>query len=241
MKYGILGDIHSNLEALQAVLEEMHKAGVQRYISVGDVVGYGADPHQVLDKLRSLKTEIIAGNHDQAICGQLSIEFFNSYARASCLWTQKELTEEELEYLRSFPLVREFDRFTVTHSSLYYPENFEYIQNTYDAHLSFEHQDSRLCFIGHSHIPIVFYKKKKKVMFEQTHEIRLSDSEKVLVNVGAIGQPRDENPDAVCAVYDSDEGIIRLKRVRYDVEKAARKIKEAGLPDILAERLKYGR
>jgi len=241
VKYGILGDIHANFEALSAVLEEMGKAGVQRYISVGDVVGYGANPHEVLEKLRSLKTEIISGNHDQAICGQLSIEFFNSYARASCLWTQKELGEDELEFLRSFPLVKEFSGFTVTHSSLYYPENFEYIQNTYDAHLSFEHQDARLCFIGHSHIPIVFYKKKKKVMFEQTNEIRLNDSEKVLVNVGAIGQPRDENPDAVSAVYDSDEGIIRLKRVRYDVDKASRKIKDAGLPDILAERLKYGR
>jgi predicted phosphodiesterase len=241
VKYGILGDIHGNLEALEVVLEDMEKQKVDEYISVGDIVGYGANPHEVIEALTGRNTTIISGNHDQAICGQLSIEFFNSYARASCFWTQKQLKDEEIKFLEGFPLVKDFGDFIVTHSSLYYPENFEYIQNTYDAHLSFEHQDKKICFIGHSHIPIVFYKKKKKVIFEQTDEIRLVNSDKILINVGAVGQPRDENPDAVCAVYDADEKLIRLKRLHYDVEKAAMKIKEAGLPDILAERLKYGR
>lgn len=242
MKYGILGDIHANLEALTRVLEEMEKMGVQKYISVGDVVGYGGDPHGTLAKLREIGADVIAGNHDQAIAGQLSIEFFNSYARASCLWTQKQLTEDELNHIRNFPLLKDYHGFTVVHASLCYPENFEYVQTTYDAHLSFDRQKTKLCFIGHSHIPIVFYKRGKRILFEQTNEVRLNDTdEKVLVNVGAIGQPRDGNPDSVVAVYDSDEELIRLKRVSYDIDRAAKKIREAGLPDILAERLKYGR
>lgn len=240
MKYGILGDIHGNLEALNAVLEEMYKEGVKKFISVGDVVGYGANPSECLQKLRDMGTYIVAGNHDQAICGLLSIEFFNSYARQSCFWTQKALSSEELAFLKSLKLTEQVDNFTVTHSTLYFPENFEYIQTTYDANLSFEKQQTKLAFIGHSHIPIVFY-KRKRVIFEQTAEIKINSAEKVLVNVGAIGQPRDENPDSVCAWYDTDEGIVRLKRVSYDIEKAAKKIKQVGLPEILAERLKYGR
>lgn len=240
MKYGILGDIHANLEALDAVLEEMDKQGVKKYVSVGDVVGYGANPSECLKRLRDIGAVIVAGNHDQAICGLLSVEFFNSYARASCFWTQKNLSQEELNYLKSLRLIEYVDNFTVVHSGLYYPENFEYIQTSYDAHLSFDCQTTKLAFIGHSHIPVVFY-KKKTVIFNQSAEIRLNDAEKILVNVGAIGQPRDENPDAVCGIYDADEGVVRLKRIRYDVDKAATKIKKAGLPEILAERLKYGR
>jgi predicted phosphodiesterase len=240
VKYGILGDIHGNLEALNAVLEVLDKAGVKKFISVGDVVGYGANPSECLAKLRQMGTLIVAGNHDQAICGLLSIEFFNSYARQSCYWTQKALTSEEIAYLKSLKLTEQVDNFTVTHSSLYFPENFEYIQTTYDANLSFERQPTRLAFIGHSHIPIVFF-KRKRVIFEQSAEVRINSAEKILVNVGAIGQPRDENPESVAAYYDSDEGIVRLQRVAYDIDKAAHKIKQAGLPEILAERLKYGR
>jgi predicted phosphodiesterase len=240
MKYGILGDVHGNLEALTAVLEEMYRQGVKKFVSAGDVVGYGANPGECLAKLRDLGTIIAAGNHDRAVCGLLGIEFFNTFARQSCEWTQGTLTAEDKGFLKSLKLVEHVDNFSVAHASLYCPENFDYIQTTYDANLCFERQKTKIAFTGHSHIPIVFY-RRKRIIFEQSAEIRINTADKLLINVGAIGQPRDENPESVCAVYDSGEGIVRLKRIPYDVDKAAQKIKNAGLPDILAERLRYGR
>lgn len=240
MKYGILGDIHGNIEALDSVLEEMEKQGVKQYISVGDIVGYGANPSECLARVRSLKAVIVAGNHDQAIAGLLSPEFFNVYAKESVFWTQKNLSQEEINYLRNLNLIEQVDNFTVTHASLYYPENFDYIQTSYDAHLSFDNQKTPLAFIGHSHIPVVFF-KRRTVTYSQANDVKVNSADRILVNVGAIGQPRDDNPDSVCAVYDSDDGVVKLKRIKYDIGKAASKIKKAGLPDILAERLKFGR
>lgn len=241
MKYGILGDIHANLEALEAVLEDMEKQGVKRYVSVGDLVGYGANPIECVDIVRGrLKAVVTAGNHDFAAVDKLNIDFFNAYARESALWTRKTLPDEHKTYIRSLKLVEYCDNFTVVHSTLYSPELFEYIQTSYDAHLSFEQQTTPLSFLGHSHVPVNFF-KRKNVSFNMETEVKLEDGVKAMINVGSIGQPRDENPDAVCVVYDSDESLIRVNRVRYDVEKAARKIVSSGLPEILAERLKYGR
>ena len=241
MKYGILGDIHANLEALEAVLEDMEKQGVKKFVSVGDLVGYGANPIECIDIVRNrLKATVTAGNHDFAAVDKLNIDFFNAYARESALLTRKTLPEEHKAYIRSLKLVEYCDNFTVVHSTLYSPELFEYIQTSYDAHLSFEQQTTPLSFMGHSHVPVNFF-KRKNVSFNMDTEVKIDENTKIMVNVGSIGQPRDENPDAVSVVYDSDEALIRVSRVRYDVEKAARKIVSSGLPEILAERLKYGR
>lgn len=240
MIYGILGDIHANLEALEAVLEEMQKAGVRKYISVGDIVGYGANPAECIRRVREIGASVVAGNHDYAVVGKLSLEYFNTYARQSALWTREALPVADREFLSSLNLLETFDNFTVVHSTLYAPELFEYIQTSYDAHLSFQNQRTALAFMGHSHIPVNFF-KRKSVVFNMDVEIRLEPGVKAMINVGSIGQPRDENPRAVCCVYDSDAGTVRITRVPYDIEKASRKIRQAGLPEILAERLKYGR
>ncbi len=240
MKYGILGDIHGNMEAFEAVLEAMDKDGVQRHVSVGDLVGYGANPCEVIARVRGLNAVVVAGNHDFAAIDRLNIDFFNTFARESALWTRATLSDDDKAYLRSLKLVEYVDTFTVAHSTVHSPELFEYIQTSYDAHLSFEQQRTPLSFVGHSHVPVNFF-KRRSVSFNMDPEVRLEDAAKAMINVGSIGQPRDENPDAVCAIYDSDEKAVRLKRVKYDVEKAARKILAAGLPEILAERLRYGR
>ncbi len=240
MKYGILGDIHANLEALNAVLEEMDRQGVEKYVSVGDLVGYGANPTECIAKIRELNAVVTAGNHDFAAVDKLNIDFFNTYARESALWTRSILSEDDKNFIKSLKLVEYCDNFTVVHSTLYSPELFEYIQTSYDAHLSFEQQTTPLSFLGHSHVPVNFF-KRRNVSFNMETEVKIDESMKVMINVGAIGQPRDENPDAVCVVYDSDDMVVRVNRVKYDVEKAAKKIVAAGLPEILAERLKYGR
>ncbi|MBI4242681.1 MAG: metallophosphoesterase family protein [Planctomycetes bacterium] len=240
MKYGILGDIHANLEALQVVFDEMEKQGVQKYISVGDVIGYGANPQECVELLKKKNTSIVAGNHDLAIAGRLDLAYFNTYAKAACLWTRQNMDKKLVEELGRLPMKITVDDFTVVHATLYNPEQFDYIQTSYDAHLSFLCQATKLCFIGHSHIPIVFY-KNKTVTSDFSTKIERIRAEKILVNVGAIGQPRDENPDAVCTVYDSDTGLITIKRLKYQVEITCQKIIKAGLPSVLSERLKYGR
>jgi len=240
MKYGILGDIHANLEALESVVAEMEHQGVGKYVSVGDLVGYGANPRECIDRVRDLNSVVVAGNHDFAAVDKLNIDFFNTYARESALWTRNALRDKDKDYIKSLKLIEYCDTFTVVHSTLYMPELFEYIQTSYDAHLSFEQQTTPLSFLGHSHVPVNFF-KRRNVSFNMETEVKVEDGVKVMINVGSIGQPRDENPDAVCVVYDSDAKKISITRVRYDVEKAASKIVGAGLPEILAERLKYGR
>jgi len=240
MKYGILGDIHANLEALDAVLENMEKQGVKKYVSVGDLVGYGANPVECIKKVRSLDTLVVAGNHDFAAVDKLNIDFFNTYARESAIWTRNALSGADKDYIKSLKLIEHSDNFTVVHSTLYSPELFEYIQTSYDAHLSFEQQNTPLTFLGHSHVPVNFF-KRRNVSFNMETEVKVDESMKIMINVGSIGQPRDENPDAVCVVYDSDEMVVKISRVKYDIDKAAKKSISAGLPEILAERLKYGR
>jgi predicted phosphodiesterase len=240
VKYGILGDIHANMDALETVLEEMDKQGVQRLVSVGDLVGYGAQPCEVIQTMRRRNASVVAGNHDHAAIGRLNIDFFNTYARESALWTRKTLGPQDKDYLGLLPWTETIEDFVVVHSTLYAPELFEYIQTSYDAHLSFEQQKSRLSFIGHSHVPVNFI-KRRNVTFNTATEIRVEDDALTMINVGSIGQPRDENPKACCCVYDSDERVVRLTRLAYDVEQAGQRIKSAGLPEVLAERLKYGR
>ncbi len=242
MRYGIFGDIHGNLHALEAVLTAYESESIDSYLCTGDLVGYGAYPKQCMDRCRELCDEIVAGNHDFAVCGKLNLEFFNSYAKSAVVWTQNALADEDLEYLRAMPLVRVIDPLvTLSHATIYDPHAFDYIQTQYDAHLSLQEMESQCGFVGHSHIPIVFYLMNGIVSWTMETEISVADKEKVLVNVGSVGQPRDENPDAAFAVYDTDAQTISIKRVPYDIEAAIAAIDKEGLPKILGQRLRLGK
>ena len=243
MIYGILGDIHANLEALEAVLEEMDKQGVKKFVSVGDLVGYGANPTEAIKKVQELGATVVAGNHDFAAIDKLNIDFFNAYARESALWTRNALSDEDKTYLRNLRLIEQVDNFTIVHSTLYSPELFEYIQTSYDAHLSFDQQPTNVSFMGHSHVPVTFFCEKNvsEIWYSQDTELPLGDFEKAIVNVGSVGQPRDDNPDACYVLYDSDQHSMVLRRVPYDVEKAREKIISSNLPEVLAARLLIGR
>lgn len=240
MKYGILGDIHANLEALEAMLERMENEGVEKYVSVGDVVGYGANPHDCIEKVKSINATVVVGNHDLAAIEYLSLAFFNAYAQASAVWTKDNLGKEDKDFLKGLPLMQNVNGFTVVHSTVNSPELFEYIQTSYDAHLSFASQKAHLAFVGHSHIPVNFI-KKQSVNYNMDAEIKIEPDAQYLINVGSVGQPRDDNPMAASAIYDSDASTVKLLRVNYDVEKASKKIAAAGLPELLAERILYGR
>lgn len=241
MKIGLFGDIHANLEALETVLSEMEKEGVELHLCLGDIVGYGANPRECLKRSRDLALMTVAGNHDYAIAGKLNIDFFNAYAKEAVLWTRDQLSKEEIQYLRELDLVHKHeDVLTIVHGTLNFPEMFDYIQTSYDAHLSLELLETPVCFLGHSHVPVAFF-QGPTVSFTMDYDIDIDPNGKTLVNIGSVGQPRDENPKAAFAIYDTDKQKVEIRRVDYDIEKAARKIVDAGLPEILGERLKYGR
>ena len=243
MKYAIFGDIHGNLDALEACVGHMRQQSVDQFVCLGDVVGYGAQPAECVSLVRELTEICIAGNHEYAVCGKMGLEFFNAYAKEAIEWTQKQLGEEELQFLRGLPLVERIGEFTVVHSTLHAPEAFGYIETLYSAHMSLSFLDDQACFVGHSHIPITFIldQEQKTLTYTMDEEIRLAPTHKALVNVGSVGQPRDENPKASFATYEPESGLIQIQRVDYDAESAAQKIREAGLPEVLSSRLIMGR
>jgi predicted phosphodiesterase len=241
MIYGIFGDIHGNLEALQAVIERMKDEGAERFLCVGDIIGYGADPAKCIEIVRNLNSVVVAGNHDFATIEKLNIDFFNSYAKEAVVWTRKNISEGDHNFLAGLELVQVVDDIiTIVHGSLNFPEMFDYIQTSYDAHLSLQALGTDVCFLGHSHVPVTFF-QKQTVSYTMDSEIKIGPGERALVNVGSVGQPRDENPNACFALYDAEEKRVRIIRIPYDIDLAGKKIIEAGLPEILAERLRYGR
>ena len=242
MRYGVFGDIHGNLHALEAVLNAYESEGIDEYLCTGDLVGYGAHPQQCMDVTRERCSHIVAGNHDFAVCGRLTLEFFNSYAKSAVIWTRNALRPDDLTYLERLPLMaRVDDDTTVSHATIYDAHVFDYIQTQYDAHLSLQELGTTAGFVGHSHIPITFYLRDGIVSWTMEPTIDLDNCEKALINVGSVGQPRDENPKAAYAIYDTDERKVWIKRVNYDIEGAISAIESNGLPKILGERLRLGK
>lgn len=241
MRYAVIADIHSNLEALEAVLVDLADKGIDEYVCAGDVVGYGADPKACLDRVRDLCTVSVAGNHDWAVARTLSMEFFNAYARAAIEWTWNQLPEEDIEWLRDRPLQADIGAAAmIVHSTVHDPEAFDYLLTSYDAYLSIKVLEKPLCFVGHSHIPITFI-ERGGLGFTFADEIDLARFSKAIVNPGSVGQPRDENPQASYAIYDSGRRKVTLHRVPYDIETCCEKIERAGLPQMLSDRLRVGK
>jgi len=243
MKYGILGDIHGNLSALDIALAAFRDARVERVISVGDVVGYGAAPRECIERLRQLDAVVVKGNHDAACTGEIEIRFFNNYARDAVRWTQSVLTEDELAWLRSLPMVAHLEHCSVAHGTYHRPELYDYIQSTTDADPSLDEMILPVCFVGHTHVPVTLLRLKDdplRTAYTVDPEIDLSESARALVNVGSIGQPRDEDPRTAFAIYDSREDRVSIRRAPYDIDVEARRIRAAGLPSVLADRLFLG-
>lgn len=242
-RFAILGDIHANFEALETVLKAVEAESVDYVYSVGDIVGYGASPAECVERLRERRIEWVAGNHDHAVCGLLSLEYFNPFAKEAAEWTAEQLSEEQIEALKGATLLTTLNGVTIVHSTVHAPELFGYIDTLYAAYLCFEAMETRVGFVGHSHIPVTFLQNAEDLTPSYTleREVDLSKWGKALINVGSIGQPRDEDPRAAYCIYDSDAEQVWIKRVEYDVEGSAQKIIDAGLPRILAERLFVGR
>lgn len=243
MKYGILGDIHSNLSALRAVLERFRSHRVERVLSVGDVVGYGAAPNECIAILREIGARVVKGNHDAACVNQMDLAYFNAYARTAVTWTRTQLSREENAWLARLPLTLDLEDCSVAHGTYHRPERFDYVQGESDAEASLDRLPTPVCFVGHSHVPIALVRLEDdplRTARAEGSDIDLSDVHRALINVGSVGQPRDDDPRAACAIFDSEEQRVVIERVRYDIEAEARRIRAAGLPPVLADRLFHG-
>ena len=246
MRSLIVSDIHSNLEAFDAVLADAQSnGGYDEVWFLGDLVGYGADPGPCIARLRGLPNLSIAGNHDHAATGKLNPDLFNGAARAAALWTADQLTAAEREYLIGLPEVRNVGTFTHVHGSLRDPV-MEYLISEPAAVATFALLETPFCLVGHSHYPLVWTEFEHGAgveLLDETAPIALTRDQRVIVNPGSVGQPRDGDWRASYLLYDSevgDAGELRYHRVEYDIATAQRKIREAGLPGSLADRLSRG-
>lgn len=239
MRYGIFGDIHGNLEALEAVLFDMQEQGVTHPLCLGDVVGYGADPVACLDWVQQLNCPVIKGNHDEEASNDKSLEHFSERAAVAMKWTREQLSPEQRKFLRELRYRRQMDSFILVHASLDSPGQWGYVNNALEASASFNYQTDQLCFIGHTHVP-KFFIRNAEVKEEVFSQFSLEPKCKYLVNVGSVGQPRDGDWRASYAIYDEESRVIVLRRVPYDVATAQAKIITAGLPKSLADRLAGG-
>ena len=244
MRALVLSDIHSNIEALHAVLgHAQREGGFDAVWCTGDIVGYGADPGAVLDALRVLGAFCVCGNHDLAACGRLGVEEFNPAAADAAVWTRGALSEAEREHLAALPLTQDAEGVTLVHGSLRSPE-WEYLLDHESARAHFALQPTPYSIVGHSHLQFVCIEvPDANPRFHMTAhgEDLLLDGTRVILNAGSVGQPRDGDPRAGYMILDTTAVVVGWRRVAYDVSKTSAKIRAAGLPAILAARLFDGR
>jgi diadenosine tetraphosphatase ApaH/serine/threonine PP2A family protein phosphatase len=240
MRYAVLSDVHANLEALRAVLADC-RGEVDAVVCLGDIVGYGADPEAALDLLAERAGPMVAGNHDVAVAGRLALDWFNPVARAAVEWTAERLDGSQRAYLGGLPLSAIVGEATLVHASPLHPEEWEYLITPEEGFSAFAGFDTRLCFVGHSHRSACWsIGSSGPAWTAGVFDARLESGRRYLVNVGSVGQPRDRDPRACYAIWDSDARRILIRRVSYPTDETRRKILAARLPRLLADRLQRG-
>ena len=248
MRYLVISDIHANMDAMEAVLADCADETFDHILLLGDLVGYGAEPNQVVDRVREMgdSVAIVRGNHDKVAVGLEPLDAFNIAARTAAEWTADELTEVNREFVRALPRgpMRVAEGLEICHGSPL--DEDMYILDSRAAGLSFRASESRVALFGHSHIPSCFVEEhdepyRTSISFVSTDVLDVEDDRRYLLNPGSVGQPRDADPRAAYMTVDWGEvGRVEWRRVTYDVERAAEKIYAAGLPRVLGERLFSG-
>ena len=246
MKTLIISDLHSNEPALRAVLRKTARKGISRILCMGDFVGYGGQPNQVVELVRQMKGRkvYIRGNHDRVAIGVDDGEGFNEAAKSAALWTRSRLSRSNLGYLSKLALgpVVVDDEILMCHGSPF--DEDEYLFSEYDAFNVFNAHPQRMIFFGHTHLPSFFVIREDGSvsgwLIREPMSFRLEEGARYLINPGSVGQPRDRNPLAAYAIYDEKRQLIRFHRVKYELWRAQHPILEAGLPRILADRLSAG-
>ncbi len=239
----MLADIHANLAAFTAVLDDIERrGGVDGLWCLGDVVGYGPDPGRCIELLRQHEHVCVAGNHDLAAAGKLDITSFNPDAAFTCRWTAQQLSPEDIDYLGNLPTTVEKEALTLLHGSPRDPI-WDYLVSVGSAQENFAYFESPFCLVGHSHMPLVFKQDKAgNCSFQEFSPgigLVLGDS-RLIINPGGVGQPRDGDPRASYAIYDSSSSVVRLYRVPYDINATQIKMVKNNLPMRLVVRLEQG-
>lgn len=255
MKYAILGDIHGNWEALSVVLADAREQGVTAYVSVGDIVGYNAAPVQCIDAVRELDCLCVRGNHDHFCMSPFGLHDLSQIAAAGVMWTRGQLDEERRQYLGELERQAVVEGFTLVHNSLDNSTDWKYVVTVSDAEAHFGLQTTRVCFHGHTHVPVVFEKRNcvtvryfrgvgsipGSTTSVASTKLKLDFDVQYFINVGSVGQPRDRDPRAAYLIYDMQTELIELRRLPYDIRAARGRISEAKLPQWLGLRLGIGR
>jgi diadenosine tetraphosphatase ApaH/serine/threonine PP2A family protein phosphatase len=242
MRILVMSDVHANYTALVAVLKD---AGtVDETWCLGDLVGYGPDPNAVVEEVRDIPSlTCLMGNHDVAVIGKLPLETFNGEAQRSLIHHEKVLTASNMDFMRSLPTKTKVrGEATMAHGSPRDPL-WEYILNALTARLNFDHFDTPWCFVGHSHIQSIFAKDEKtdRVTLEYTKpDVPITLRSKLILNPGSVGQPRDRDPRAAYAIYDTEARTWTPRRVEYNIAEVQERIREAGLPEKHALRIGEG-
>ena len=240
MKYAIIADIHGNLDAFQVVLEDIRAQNANQIVCLGDVVGYNAQPKECLKIVREMNIPCVKGNHDEYCSSNDHLEGFNPHAAEAVHWTRNQLDDDDKKWLRDLKYSRMTANFTMVHATLDAPERWQYVFDKLAAAASFPYQQTQMCFFGHTHVPVAFM--RDTVVRGGTYsKFKVDPAKKYFINVGAVGQPRDNTPNAAYVIYDMDAQTIELRRLDYDIAAAQKKIRDAGLPERLAERLAFGR
>ena len=241
MRYGIVADVHSNLAAFEAVLGDM--GTVDALWCLGDLVGYGPEPNECVELLRRHEHMCVMGNHDAVAIGELDVSAFNSAAALAAEWTAGQLTERSFQFLSALPYELTEGPFTIVHGSPRQPV-WEYITNESRAAPNFAHFSTPACLVGHTHVPALFQQQdgSDRVFGRPPGpgDVERMGEARFIANPGSVGQPRDGDPRAAYAVYDSDAGTLEWRRVAYPIGVTQRKMREVGLPDQLIERIAFG-
>jgi len=240
MRYAILSDLHANLEATEAVLNDARERECTHFVCLGDVVGYNANPHECVEIVQKMECPVVKGNHDEQAALAESSRGFNALAEAAINWTRAHLTKEDKEWLSALRLTQEVRDFTIVHATLDTPQQWGYVFNSLDAIASFAYQQTTVCFFGHTHVAGAFV-RDDNVTRIKVDQLTIEESKKYFINVGSVGQPRDGDWRAAYCIYHLDKNLVEQRRVKYDLATAQKKIIQAGLPQMLADRLELGR
>lgn len=241
--YAVLGDIHANIDALNAVLDDARAQGVTHFVCVGDVVGYNAAPAACIRAVRDeLGCPCVRGNHDHYVSDPgTNLADFHPSAAQVVEWTRSQLAVDDVQWLHDLPLQKPVMGFMLVHATLDKPDHWGYVFENQQAEANFSYQYTPLCFHGHTHVPIIYSNEPGGVVHYQPRDFTLELGQRLFINVGSVGQPRDGDPRASYVVYDMAARQIRFRRVAYDVQAAMARNRLAGLPEKCASRLEIGR
>jgi len=240
LRYAIFSDVHANLEAFEAVLKDARRERADRFISLGDIVGYGPNPNECIKLTHKFACLSLAGNHDWIVLNLREIACLNPYAQQALLWSKENLTPARLDYLQSLPLFAQIDNLYLVHASPEQPVNWDYIRSLEDAKLNFKCFKGQICLVGHSHLPKIVVEDGTTYWIHSSSEIAIEEGKRYIINVGSVGQPRDGNVKACYALYNTVTNCFQLRRVSYDLVTTQEKMLLAGLPYCLAARLALG-